>query len=78
MLSLKELVILINLVEHEIDYEIDNNKFNLIIRDDNIRELEKLRSKLVKKYNGKIEKIKKERGEQNEQKKKTENNDIRR
>lgn len=62
MLSIKELVILINLVEHEIDYEIDNNKYNLVIRDDNIKELEKLRSKLVKKYNGKIEKLVKKYG----------------
>lgn len=57
MLSIKELTILVNLVEHEIDYEIYNRTYNFTIRDDSIRELEILRNKLLKSYNRKIKKM---------------------
>ena len=54
MLELKELCILTNLVQHEIEYEVDNRKYELTIRDDKIKELEILRNKLIKKYNRKL------------------------
>lgn len=54
MLELKELCILIDLVNDELQNEIDNRKYELTIRDEKIKELEILRNKLVKKYSRKL------------------------
>lgn len=60
MFELGELSALINLVELEIEYEIDNRKYESTIRDDKIKELEMLRIKLLKKYNRKLAKERRE------------------